>query len=259
MKTKINALVVDDNKEFTDSVVEYFQGNAKINIMEVLHDGNLVMDYVKNHLDSIDIILMDIILPGQDGLSLLEKFNEEKIKKHVIILSSYRKDYTIRMTSKFDVDYYMLKPCSLNSLESRIKEVMVSEKAEMFVDKKVNNVIQVKVSDLLHDLGVPSQIKGFQYLREGILMLYQSTGFIGGITKELYPEIARRYNTTSSRVERAIRHAIEVSWNRADYDIMNQIFGHSIDYDRAKPTNSEFMVTLSDALRLEHQAIRTYA
>ena len=112
---------------------------------------------------------------------------------------------------------------------------------------------------MLHHLGVPSQIKGYQYLREGILMLYESTHFIGGITKEVYPEIALRYQTTPSRVERAIRHAIEISWNRADLKTMDKMFGNSIDYDRAKPTNSEFMVTLSDALRLENNRVQIYS
>lgn len=258
MKTKINALVVDDSMEFTSSVVEYFKSNAVINVVEVISDGEKVVPYIENNLDSVDIILMDLIMPGKDGLAILEELEKKKIKKHVIVLSSYRKDYTIRMTSRFEVDYYMLKPCDLISLESRIKEVMIENKNELYVDKKVSHEIQMRVSDLLHTLGVPSQIKGYQYLREGILMLYQSTGLIGGITKEVYPEIALRYNTTASRVERAIRHAIEVSWNRADYNTMNKIFGHSIDYDRAKPTNSEFMVTLSDALRLENKILPIY-
>lgn len=250
MKTIINALVVDDSMEFTSSVKEYFKNNAVIKIVDVLNDGEKAVDYIKKHQDSIDVILMDLIMPGKDGLQILEELEEAKIKKHMIILSSYRKDYTIRMTSRYNVDYYMLKPVNLSSLESRIKEVMDENKVELYTEKQVNPKIQLQVTELLHNLGVPSQIKGYQYLREGILMLYESTGLIGGITKEVYPEIALRYNTTPSRVERAIRHAIEVSWNRADYEMMNKIFGHSIDYDRAKPTNSEFMVTLSDALRL---------
>ena len=250
MKTIINALVVDDSKEFTSSVKEYFKNNAVIKIVDVLNDGEEAVDYIKKHQDSIDVILMDLIIPGKDGLQILEELEEAKIKKHMIILSSYRKDYTIRMTSRYNVDYYMLKPVNLSSLENRIKEVMDENKVELYTEKQVNPKIQLQVTELLHNLGVPSQIKGYQYLREGILMLYESTGLIGGITKEVYPEIALRYNTTPSRVERAIRHAIEVSWNRADYEMMNKIFGHSIDYDRAKPTNSEFMVTLSDALRL---------
>lgn len=250
MKTIINALVVDDSMEFTSSVKEYFKNNAVIKIVDVLNDGEKAVDYIKKHQDSIDVILMDLIMPGKDGLQILEELEEAKIKKHMIILSSYRKDYTIRMTSRYNVDYYMLKPVNLSSLENRIKEVMDENKVELYTEKQVNPKIQLQVTELLHNLGVPSQIKGYQYLREGILMLYESTGLIGGITKEVYPEIALRYNTTPSRVERAIRHAIEVSWNRADYEMMNKIFGHSIDYDRAKPTNSEFMVTLSDALRL---------
>ena len=250
MKTIINTLVVDDSKEFTSSVKEYFKNNAVIKIVDVLNDGEEAVDYIKKHQDSIDVILMDLIIPGKDGLQILEELEEAKIKKHMIILSSYRKDYTIRMTNRYNVDYYMLKPVNLSSLENRIKEVMDENKVELYTEKQVNPKIQLQVTELLHNLGVPSQIKGYQYLREGILMLYESTGLIGGITKEVYPEIALRYNTTPSRVERAIRHAIEVSWNRADYEMMNKIFGHSIDYDRAKPTNSEFMVTLSDALRL---------
>ncbi len=250
MKTKINALVVDDSMEFTSSVKEYFKNNAVIKIVDVLNDGEKAVDYIKEHQDNIDVILMDLIIPGKDGLQILEELEELKIKKHLIILSSYRKDYTIRMTSRYNVDYYMLKPVNLSSLENRMKEVMDENKIELYTEKQVNPKIQLQVTELLHNLGVPSQIKGYQYLREGILMLYESTGLIGGITKEVYPEIALRYNTTPSRVERAIRHAIEVSWNRADYEMMNKIFGHSIDYDRAKPTNSEFMVTLSDALRL---------
>ena len=254
MKTKINALVVDDSMEFTSSVKEYFKNNAVIKIVDVVTDGEKAVDYIKEHQDNIDVILMDLIIPGKDGLQILDELEELKIKKHLIILSSYRKDYTIRMTSRFNVDYYMLKPINLSSLENRIKEVMEENKNELYVEKQVNPKIQLQVTELLHNLGVPSQIKGYQYLREGILMLYESTGLIGGITKEVYPEIALRYNTTPSRVERAIRHAIEVSWNRADYEMMNKIFGHSIDYDRAKPTNSEFMVTLSDALRLNQVA-----
>jgi len=255
MKAKINALVVDNNMEFTSSVVAYFNNNANINIEKVLDDGIETIEYLKNHEKEIDIILMDMILPGKDGMKILEELQTLNIKKHIIVISSYRESYTVRMLNKFHVDYFMLKPCSLESLETRIEEVMEESEDCLYEDKKVSREIQIKVSTLLHELGVPSQIKGFQYLREGILMLYQTTGLIGGITKEVYPEIAKRYNTTASRVERAIRHAIEVSWNRADYQMMNQIFGHSIDYDRAKPTNSEFMVTLSDALRIDNQAV----
>lgn len=255
---KINALVVDDSKEFTNGVEEYFRNNIQIHIAKVISDGNEVIQYLQNYGNAIDIVIMDLILPGKDGISLLEEMRSLGLKKHVLVLSSYGKDYTIRMANQFDVDYFMLKPCDLKAVEARVLDIVIEAKNDLCADKEVNLDIQLKVSELLHELGVPSQIKGYQYLREGILMLYQSTGLIGGITKEVYPEIALRYNTTPSRVERAIRHAIEISWNRADYELMNKIFGHSIDYDRAKPTNSEFMVTLSDNLRLTYNTQKSY-
>ncbi len=118
----------------------------------------------------------------------------------------------------------------------------------------VDNELKISVTKLLHELGVPSHIKGYQYIREGILLLYNNPDIVGGITKELYPEIASRFNTSVSRVERAIRHAIEVSWNRGNLELMEEVFGHSVDYDKAKPTNSEFIVTVADKIKLEFNA-----
>ena len=250
MKTKINALVVDDSMEFTSSVEKYFKDNVSIDIVNVISDGSEVINYLQNSNESIDIILLDLILPGKDGLEILEDLKERKINKPVIVLSSYQKDYAVRMTKDYRVDYFMIKPVSLPTLEKRIKSIASAEKSPV-KELVITEENELEVTELLHYLGVPSQLKGYAYLREGILMLYKSAGVTSGITKQIYPAIANLYNTTPSRVERAIRHAIEISWNRADYEMMNKIFGHSIDYDRAKPTNSEFMMTLSDALRLK--------
>ncbi len=250
MKTKINALVVDDSMEFTSSVEKYFKDNVSIDIVNVISDGSEVINYLQNSNESIDIILLDLILPGKDGLEILEDLKERKINKPVIVLSSYQKDYAVRMTKDYRVDYFMIKPVSLPTLEKRIKSIASAEKSPV-KELIITEENELEVTELLHYLGVPSQLKGYAYLREGILMLYKSAGVTSGITKQIYPAIANLYNTTPSRVERAIRHAIEISWNRADYEMMNKIFGHSIDYDRAKPTNSEFMMTLSDALRLK--------
>lgn len=250
MKTKINALVVDDSMEFTSSVEKYFKDNVSIDIVNVISDGSEVINYLQNGNENIDIILLDLILPGKDGLEILEDLKEQKINKPVIVLSSYQKDYAVRMTKDCRVDYFMIKPVNLPTLERRIKSIVSAEKSPV-KELNVTEENELEVTELLHYLGVPSQLKGYAYLREGILMLYKSAGVTSGITKQIYPAIANLYNTTPSRVERAIRHAIEISWNRADYEMMNKIFGHSIDYDRAKPTNSEFMMTLSDALRLK--------
>ena len=248
---KFKALVVDDNKEFTNNVLEHFKKCEVLEVTKVIHNGNEVIDYLKTN-DDIDIIFLDFLMPGMDGIAILEEMRKEKIEKKVIVLSSFLEDYAMKMIKKYHVDYYMLKPVSLNSLEERAIEILESSKVEV---KEVTEELELKTSELLHNLGVPSQIKGYQYLREGILMLYQNTSLVGRITRNLYPEIARRHDTTASRVERAIRHAIEVSWNRGDYSIMTNLFGHSIDFDRAKPTNSEFLVTISDALRINNKKI----
>lgn len=156
----------------------------------------------------------------------------------------------IRKVSEYGVNYYILKPFDLTELENRILEVfnvMDSQSINLY-----HNNLQISITKMLHELGMPSHIKGYQYIREGIAMLYNNPEIIGGITKELYPDIATKFDTTVSRVERAIRHAIEVSWNRGNWQLMEEIFGHSVDIEKAKPTNSEFIVTIADKLRLEY-------
>ena len=139
----------------------------------------------------------------------------------------------------------------LGLLEDRIIDVGTLKKKEEVEDKKPMQKMTKEISRLLHDLGMPSHIKGYQYIRDSIELMYNNPNVLGGITKEVYPFIADKYNTTPSRVERAIRHAIEVSWTRGDYDLMEEIFGHSVDFDRAKPTNSEFLATIADKLSIE--------
>lgn len=253
MKTRINVLMIDDNENLIRKVNEYLKGHAVINLAYEATDGNKAIELIKDHQKEIDLILMDLLVSEKDGIEILEEMKNEGIDKHVIILSSYKKEYSVKMASKYNIDYYMLKPCSLESLEKRILEV-ANEEIEYKEEKSENN-IQMAISKLLHSLGVPSHIKGYQYIRESIYMMYTSKEMIGGITKEIYPEIASRFDTTASRVERAIRHAIEVSWSRGDYELMEEIFGHSVDYDRAKPTNSEFIATLADRLRIDQRLV----
>jgi two-component system response regulator (stage 0 sporulation protein A) len=155
----------------------------------------------------------------------------------------------IRKVSEYGVNYYILKPFELTDLENRILEVFKLQDNRSV--NLVHNNLQISITKMLHELGMPSHIKGYQYIREGICMIYDNPEMIGGITKELYPDLATKFDTTVSRVERAIRHAIEVSWNRGNWDLMEEVFGHSVDIDKAKPTNSEFIVTIADKLRLE--------
>ncbi len=255
MKTNVNILMIDDSQELINQVKEYFKGHAVLNMKYDATDGMNAMRIIKEREKDIDLILMDVLIPEKDGIEILSEMQELNIKKKVIIVSSYKKEYTVKMASKFDVDYYMLKPFSLESLEKRILEVATGEIPESEIDQQENQNVQMAISKLLHSLGVPSHIKGYQYIRESIYMMYTSKEMLGGITKEIYPEIAIRFDTTASRVERAIRHAIEVSWSRGDYELMEEIFGHSVDYDRAKPTNSEFIATLADRLKLDNTLV----
>ena len=177
---------------------------------------------------------------------------EKGLQKRTIVLTSYNTQDIIRKVSELGVSYFLLKPFELIDLEKRITEVVTGDKYGGESIDLYHNNLQLSITKTLHELGVPSHIKGYQYIREGITIVYERPEIIGGITKELYPEIAKKFNTTVSRVERAIRHAIEISWNRGNWDLMEEIFGHSVDIDKAKPTNSEFIVTVADKLRLDY-------
>ena len=197
------------------------------------------------------MIILDLVMPNKDGIEVLKYLQENKIEKKVIVLTSYNSQEMIRKVSELGADYFILKPFELKTLEEKIKEISNNyEKRGENLDL-YNNNLQISITKTLHELGVPSHIKGYQYIREGISLIYNNPNIVGGITKELYPEIAKKYHSTTSRVERAIRHAIEVSWNRANWDFMEDVFGYSVDIDKAKPTNSEFIVTIADKLRLE--------
>lgn len=250
-KTKL--LIVDDNKALADMIEEYFKNDKNIMVSLKEYSGEDGIKTIENKINEYDVIILDLIMPKKDGLFVLEEMKNKKINKPVIVSTSYNSDEMIRKVSEYGVTYFLLKPYDLCDLEKRILETVNEETKE---NKNINiyhNNLQISVTKILHELGVPSHIKGYQYIREGIILIYNNPKLIGGITKELYPEISNKFNTTVSRVERAIRHAIEVSWNRGDWNLMDEIFGHSVDVDKAKPTNSEFIVTVADKLRLEHR------
>jgi len=250
---QVRLLLVDDNKELVNMIKEYFTGHANISVVKEAYDGKEGIDYIINNKDDYDIVLLDLIMPNKDGISVLEDMNKLNIDKKVIVLTSYNTPEVIKKVSDFGVNYFILKPFELSELEKRILECFKEEETKT-IDLYHQN-LQISITNILHELGVPSHIKGYQYIREGIGIIYDNPSVIGGITKELYPEIADKFDTTVSRVERAIRHAIEVSWNRGDWDLMEEIFGHSVDIDKAKPTNSEFIVTIADKLRLESRKV----
>lgn len=252
---KIKVLVVDDNVALVDMIKEYFSSNKNICISEVAYDGLEAMDIIENKQNNYDVVILDLIMPKKDGMYVLEEMRNKQIEKKVIISTSYNASDIIREVSEYGVNYFILKPFELSDLEKRIMEsVMKKTKEAKNVDIH-HNKMQNSITKILHELGIPSHVKGYQYIRDGIEIIFERPKLIGGITKELYPEIADKYETTVSRVERAIRHAIEISWNRGDWDLMEDIFGHSVDIDKAKPTNSEFIVTVADKLRLDYHKV----
>ena len=244
---KQSLMVVEDNQNFIDMIKERYNGSDKIEVNFEASNGEDAFDIIKNNKDKIDTIILDLVMPKRDGIFLLEQLVKNNIFINTIVITSFSSEDVLRKVSNYGVKYVLLKPFSLEDLDKRI----IESNKKVIINNERN--IKISLTKLLHELGVPSHIKGYQYIREGIIILYNNPSIIGGITKELYPEIADKYKTTVSRVERAIRHAIEVSWNRGNLDFMDEVFGHSVDYDKAKPTNSEFLVTVADKLKLEHQ------
>lgn len=253
---EIKILMVDDNKSLIDMISEYFSTHTSIKVFKEAYDGlegaQLAIKYQKQY----DIILLDLIMPKKDGVFVLDELKRNNIEKPIIILTSYDDSEMIRRVTSYGVSYYILKPFELVDLEKRIIDCLKKVNSNMKTIDLHHTNLQISITKILHELGIPSHIKGYQYIREGISIIYNRPEVIGGITKELYPEVALKFDTTVSRVERAIRHAIEVSWNRGNWALMEDIFGHSVDIDKAKPTNSEFIVTVADKLRLEHHVIQ---
>lgn len=247
----IKVLMIDDNVELVNMVKEYFSDHANINITLEAYDGLQGIKLIKENQSDYDVVILDLIMPKKDGIDVLEEMKNLNINKKVIVLTSYNTEEMIRKTSELGINYFILKPFELSDLERRIVNCCNEGNNNKRAIDIYHNNLQISITKILHELGVPSHIKGYQYIREGISIIYERPEVIGGITKELYPDIAKTFSTTVSRVERAIRHAIEVSWNRGNWDLMEEIFGHSVDIDKAKPTNSEFIVTVADKLRLE--------
>ena len=248
---KIKLLVIDDNSSLVKMIEEYFSKTTNIEVSFVANNGEDGIDLINKHQEEVDLILLDLVMPKVDGIEVLQYLKEKGIDKKVIVLTSYNSQEMIRKVSELGANYFMLKPFELTTLRNKIEKVYGnSENSSENLDYFQNN-LQISISKTLHELGVPSHIKGYQYIREGITLLFKNPDYIGGITKELYPTIAKTFDSTASRVERAIRHAIDISWNRANWDLMVDLFGYTVDIDGAKPTNSEFIVTIADKLRLE--------
>lgn len=244
MNSSIRVLVIDNDSSITKDIEKYFSSHEVIKVVACKNNGEDGLNYILNNINYFDAIVMDILLPGLDGLFILSELKKRGINKNIIITTGFKDDLVMEEANSYGIDYFMLKPVSFMSLEKRLLSLCLNKKNNGLFNQ------EAIVTDLLHTLGIPSHIRGFQYIRDGILLMYNSVTPISYITKDIYPELSKRYDTTPSRVERAIRHAIEVSWTRGDVDLMDEIFGNSLNLNRDKPTNSEYMSTISDRLKV---------
>lgn len=253
----VRVLIADDNREFCRNLKDYFASISGIDLVGVAYDGKEA--YEMTRLTKPDVLLIDVVMPQLDGFGALAKINNSSdiIKKpNVIVISSIGSDKITAKAMSLGAKYFMIKPLELSVIAERIKEF--KDCSSPF--KNIKNVVRISaegfdletgVTGIIQKIGVPAHIKGYQYIREAIMMVIQDMDTINSVTKILYPTIARKYNTTSSRVERAIRHAIEVAWDRGDPDVLDSLFGYTILSSKGKPTNSEFIAMISDKLRLQ--------
>ncbi len=260
---KIKVVVVDDNRELVGLLEEYISSLDDMEIVGVAHNGQECLEILEE--TPTDVLLLDIIMPHLDGLAVLEKLRESNTGNfpNVIMLTAFGQEDVTKKAVDLGASYFILKPFDMENLVNHIRQVSgktnpVLRKSPQTTfrpqtEQKPKN-LEASITSIIHEIGVPAHIKGYLYLREAISMVYHDIELLGSITKVLYPDIAKKFNTTASRVERAIRHAIEVAWSRGNIDSISSLFGYTVSMTKAKPTNSEFIAMVADKLRLEHRA-----
>ena len=266
MKERITVLIADDNQEFCKTLATYLENQEDMEIVGMARDGVEALDIIKEKTP--DVAILDVIMPHLDGIGVLERVNNSNIVKKpiCIMLSAVGQDKITQKAIALGAEYYVVKPFDIELLIRRIREIknfrpmpnnnFISREVNQRPYIEINNRkgdenLEALVTNMIHEVGVPAHIKGYQYLREAIMMVINDIDVINQITKSLYPQIAQKFNTTPSRVERAIRHAIEVAWGRGEPTIMENIFGYTVSAAKGKPTNSEFIAMIADKLRLE--------
>lgn len=273
--SKISVLIADDNKEFCSILNDYLLNQRDIIVTGIAKDGIEALDLIQEK--EPDLVILDIIMPHLDGLGVLEKLNNMNLKKmpRVIILSAVGQDKITQKAIKLGADYYVVKPFDMDVFIKRIRDMFNSTESsepsanrlaqqntilsretipqQQAPEKNEPQDLETEITNIIHEIGVPAHIKGYMYLREAITMVVNDMELLSAVTKELYPSIAKKYNTTASRVERAIRHAIEVAWGRGQVEAINKLFGYTINTEKGKPTNSEFIAIIADKLRLKNK------
>ena len=272
--SKISVLIADDNKEFCSILNDYLLNQKDIVVTGIAKDGREALELIVERKP--DLVILDIIMPHLDGLGVLEKLNTMDLEKtpRIIILSAVGQDKITQQAITLGADYYTVKPFDMEVFTKRIREMFNSAPTIQESSAQSNRVsypttssyiltsepksktpvdLETEITNIIHEIGVPAHIKGYMYLKEAITMVVNDMELLSAVTKELYPSIAKKYNTTASRVERAIRHAIEVAWGRGQIEAINKLFGYTVHNDKGKPTNSEFIAIIADKLRLKNK------
>lgn len=257
---KLNVAIADDNdlmRQLLDTIV---QSDEELSVVGTAKDGEEAYQMIKEK--EPDVVLLDIVMPKMDGLGVLDKVQRDtSIKKtpNFIMVSAVNQPQVTEDAFALGADYFIMKPFDIDTIIQRIKK---TRRTRAFVEpgfyqKKTKEhteaALEADVTNIIHEIGVPAHIKGYQYLRDAIVMSVQDIEMLNSITKVLYPTIAKKYDTTTSRVERAIRHAIEVAWSRGRMDTIDALFGYTINHGKGKPTNSEFIALITDKIRLDYK------
>ena len=249
MSRKIRVLLADNSDYFAVPCANTMKSNG-LEVTLTEKDGKTVLEALTKQ--KYDVVLMDLFLSRLDALGVLEGLRQAEYRPLVMVMSGFDNPTLERETMAAGADYYFLKPFDAAAISRRILSLCGDHAAEAPVRRGPSN-LEVQVTDIIHQIGVPAHIKGYQYLRTAILLTVRDSDMINSVTKILYPSVAKKYSTTTSRVERAIRHAIEVAWDRGDVDTLNSYFGYTVQNNRGKPTNSEFIAMIADNLRLRYK------
>ena len=261
METKTRILIADANQDFCSLLAGLLSDEEDMELVGTASDGASALTMV-GELQP-DVLLLELVLPKMDGLEVLRTLHAGGSSCHVVVVTGFSNSHVVADCSAMGAEYFVTKPCDTSALLSRIRQLVSREEslvaaagfdcrpAAAAARERAN--LEAVVTEIIHEIGVPAHIKGYQYLREAIILTIYNMDMINAVTKVLYPEVAARFSTSPSRVERAIRHAIEVAWDRGDIEVLQKFFGYTVSNIKGKPTNSEFIAMIADYLSLRRK------
>ncbi len=251
MENRIRALIVDGSEEFCEHLRAAMEKSC--DVVGLAQDGVRAVELLRELQP--DVMVLDMALPRLDGMAVLKAADVLEKRPLTLVMSSFMTEYVAMMTTSLGVQYFMMKPCEASAVAERVQEMYDAErqhgKPAALPGRRQEVNVEAMVTSIIHEIGVPAHIKGYQYLREAIMIAVDDMEVINAITKVLYPQVAKTFATTPSRVERAIRHAIEVAWDRGDLETLQRFFGYTVSNTKGKPTNSEFIALIADRLQLQ--------